>query len=66
MLVFKGLYQTALPGLGVFQPGQEIDDPEKAAKISASEYRNLFAEVKPQAKTERNGRGFSNTIKGDN
>lgn len=48
MLIFKGGYPTALPGLGVFQPGQEIDDPEKAAKIAASEYKHLFAEVKPQ------------------
>lgn len=53
MLIFKGGYPTALPGLGVFQPGQEIDDPEKAAKIAASEYRHLFAEARSiEGKTE--------------
>lgn len=53
MLIFKGEYPTALPGLGVFQPGQEIDDPEKAGRIATSEYKHLFTEVKPQTKKQK-------------
>jgi hypothetical protein len=53
LLIFKGEYPAALPGLGVFEPRQVIDDPEKAGQIMASKYKHLFTEARSiEGKTE--------------
>ena len=43
-VVFLGDYETILPGLGVYKPGQVIDDPEKVDRIIFSQYRKHFLE----------------------
>jgi hypothetical protein len=59
VLVFLGKYPAELPGLGVCQPGQVINDPEFVERIILSKYRNLFIakeiydEAKAEAENER-------------